>query len=143
MELDLTNIFKGKVGIIGGSGHVGLPFGIALAHAGFLVTLIDINETNNTKINNRTMPFIEKSGEDLLKKLKSTQLTATSDESQLKGHFNFDYVSENSFPYDVQKRIPNTEKALKSLGFEANNPLEKVVDEVIEWVKEAIEKKII
>lgn len=47
----------------------------------------------------------------------------------------FRYVCDKPFTYDVQKRIPNVTKAKKLLGFEAKTSLDKVLDEVIEWIK--------
>ncbi len=51
----------------------------------------------------------------------------------------FVYASDPAYEYDVQKRIPDTEKAKKLLGFEAGIPLEQGVSEVVSWVKEQIE----
>lgn len=51
----------------------------------------------------------------------------------------FRYVSDQPFQYDVQKRIPDTKKAKKILGFEAKTSLESVLDEIIPWVKKQIE----
>lgn len=48
------------------------------------------------------------------------------------------YVSDEPYTYDVQKRIPATEKAKRLLGFEATTPLTKILDEVIPWVREQI-----
>jgi nucleoside-diphosphate-sugar epimerase len=55
----------------------------------------------------------------------------------------FSFISEDPYPHDVQKRIPDTTKAKEILGFEAETPIEQVIDEVIPWIKEAIAKKII
>jgi nucleoside-diphosphate-sugar epimerase len=46
----------------------------------------------------------------------------------------FRHVSDAPFKYDVQKRVPSTEKARRLLGFEATTPLEAVLDEVIPWI---------
>ena len=51
----------------------------------------------------------------------------------------FRYVSDKPFEYDVQKRVPNCAKAKEVLGFEANTPLETILDEVIPWVSEQIQ----
>ncbi|MGD0795816.1 MAG: NAD(P)-dependent oxidoreductase [Dehalococcoidales bacterium] len=51
----------------------------------------------------------------------------------------FRYVSDRPFEYDVQKRIPDVEKARKILGFEAKTMLEDALDEIIPWVKTQIE----
>ena len=51
----------------------------------------------------------------------------------------FNFVSDDGFEYDVQKRIPDTQKAEKILGFVAETTLSQMLDEVIPWVKNAIE----
>jgi nucleoside-diphosphate-sugar epimerase len=50
----------------------------------------------------------------------------------------FRFVSDPAMTYDVQKRVPDTAKAKRLLGFEAATPLAVVLDEVIPWVKEEI-----
>jgi len=50
----------------------------------------------------------------------------------------FEYISDVPFEYDVQKRIPNTEKAKNILNFTANISLEKALDEVIPWVNDMV-----
>ena len=47
----------------------------------------------------------------------------------------FQYVSDPPFKYDVQKRIPSTQKASETLGFAATTDLPKILDEVIPWVE--------
>ncbi len=47
----------------------------------------------------------------------------------------FDYVSDEPFRYDVQKRVPDTKKAERVLGFRAETPLSAVLDELIPWIK--------
>ena len=49
------------------------------------------------------------------------------------------YVSDDPFEYDVQRRVPSTEKASRVLGFEATTSLDEILDEVIPWIEEAIE----
>jgi len=51
----------------------------------------------------------------------------------------FRYVSDKPFEHDVQKRVPDTTKAKKILGFEAKTTLEQMLDEVIPWIKKQIE----
>lgn len=50
----------------------------------------------------------------------------------------FRYVCDPPFEYDVQRRIPATEKAKWMLGFEATTSLDEMLDEVIPWVERAI-----
>jgi UDP-glucose 4-epimerase len=51
----------------------------------------------------------------------------------------FRYVCDPPYPYDVQKRVPSTEKAARLLGFRATTPLNEVLDMVIPWVQRQIE----
>jgi nucleoside-diphosphate-sugar epimerase len=43
-----------------------------------------------------------------------------------------------AYEYDVQKRVPSTEKAKRVLGFEATTSLEQMLDEVIPWITKAV-----
>lgn len=47
----------------------------------------------------------------------------------------FKYICDDPYKYDVQKRIPNVDKAKNILGFEAQISLEESVDEVIEYMR--------
>lgn len=48
----------------------------------------------------------------------------------------FKYISNKPFKHDVQKRIPDTRKAKRILGFSAKTSLDKMLDELIPWIKE-------
>ena len=48
-------------------------------------------------------------------------------------------VSDDPYLYDVQKRVPDVEKARRLLGFEATTPLSEALDEIIPWVQKQIE----
>ncbi len=50
------------------------------------------------------------------------------------------FVNETAFEHDVQKRIPDVTKAKELLGFEAKTSLESMLQEVIPWIQDAIEK---
>lgn len=52
----------------------------------------------------------------------------------------FRYISDEPYVHDVQKRIPNTDKAKKILDFEAEINLSDSLDEVIEWMMKNMEK---
>ncbi len=54
----------------------------------------------------------------------------------------FKYSSVDPFEFDVQKRIPSTEKAKKVLGFEAETTLEEMLDIVIPWIVQAKDKNL-
>jgi len=48
-------------------------------------------------------------------------------------------VNDEPYEYDVQRRIPSTEKAKRMLGFEAITSLDAMLDEVIPWITLAVE----
>ncbi len=50
----------------------------------------------------------------------------------------FRTISDEPFEYDVQRRVPSTEKAKRILGFEATTSLNDMLDEVIPWVTNAV-----
>ena len=51
----------------------------------------------------------------------------------------FRYVCDPPYPYDVQKRVPNVDKATRLLGFRATTPLGEVLDMVIPWVQQQMQ----
>jgi UDP-glucose 4-epimerase len=55
----------------------------------------------------------------------------------------FRYVSDDPFDHDVQKRVPSVEKAKHVLGFEATTTLDEMLDVVVPWVVDAIDKGLI
>ncbi len=57
---------------------------------------------------------------------------------KIRGDEPFRWVSDPPFEHDVARREPDVSKARRLLGFEANTPLEAVLDEVIPWVREQI-----
>jgi UDP-glucose 4-epimerase len=52
----------------------------------------------------------------------------------------FKWISDQPFKYDVQKRIPDTKKAEKMLGFKAKTSLDKILNETIPWVCKMVDK---
>jgi len=56
-----------QITIVGGVGHVGLPFGVVLANNGFKVIAYDISTANVDLVNSGQFPFIELGGDVLLK----------------------------------------------------------------------------
>lgn len=52
----------------------------------------------------------------------------------------FRTVSDAPYPYDVQQRIPNVDKAKDLLGFEAITSLSEMLDEVIPWIRQELEQ---
>jgi UDP-glucose 4-epimerase len=55
----------------------------------------------------------------------------------------FRWVSDDPFDHDVQKRVPATQKAKDVLGFEATTTLDEMLDEVIPWIVNAIDRGLI
>jgi nucleoside-diphosphate-sugar epimerase len=51
----------------------------------------------------------------------------------------FRYASDPPFEHDVQRRIPSTEKAKRILAFEATTSLDEMLDEVVPWIRNAVE----
>jgi nucleoside-diphosphate-sugar epimerase len=47
-------------------------------------------------------------------------------------------VHDDPFDYDVQRRVPATDKAKRVLGFEATTTLDQMLDEVIPWITRAV-----
>jgi UDP-glucose 4-epimerase len=47
-------------------------------------------------------------------------------------------VHDDPFEHDVQRRIPATGKAQRVLGFEATTSLDRALDEVIPWIRQAV-----
>ena len=58
-----------KMTVIGGGGHVGLPFSIVFASAGIQVTALDTSEEKIAKIKEGIMPFLENGAEELLREV--------------------------------------------------------------------------
>jgi nucleoside-diphosphate-sugar epimerase len=55
----------------------------------------------------------------------------------------FRYVSDPPFEHDVQRRVPSTEKAKRVLGFEATTSLDQMLDEVVPWIRDAVQNGLI
>jgi nucleoside-diphosphate-sugar epimerase len=50
----------------------------------------------------------------------------------------FQYVSDEAYEYDVQKRVPSVEKTKRVLEFECTTTLDTMLDEVIPWIENAL-----
>ena len=73
------------VSVLGGGGHVGLPFCLVLANCGYKVFGIDINEAVNKTVAEGKLPYIEEQGEEYLgNALRKKMLIMTSDASKIK-----------------------------------------------------------
>lgn len=58
---------------------------------------------------------------------------------KVKGNIPFRYVSDPAFKYDVQKRVPNVEKAERILKFQTKTSLDQALDEIIPWIQQQID----
>lgn len=74
----------GKLVIIGGCGHVGLPLGIVFANSGTQVVLLDVDHEKIALVNSGRMPFMEKSAEEVLRNVVGKTLAATAETSCLR-----------------------------------------------------------
>ena len=57
---------------------------------------------------------------------------------KIKGDAPLTLVSDDAYEYDVQKRVPDVQKAKDVLGFECTTSLDTMLDEVIPWVTQAV-----
>ncbi len=70
--------------IVGGLGHVGLPFGISLANAGRKTMLYDVNQEAIRTVTEGKMPFLENEAESVLQDvLKRGKLKVSNDKEAI------------------------------------------------------------
>jgi len=50
---------------------------------------------------------------------------------------------DDPFEHDIQKRIPSVDKARDLLGFEARTDLDTMLDELIPWIRDALDKGLL
>ncbi|MEO6350351.1 MAG: NAD-dependent epimerase/dehydratase family protein [Candidatus Limnocylindrales bacterium] len=58
---------------------------------------------------------------------------------KLKGDQALQFVNDEPFDHDVQRRVPDVRKAREVLGFEATTSLSEMLGEVIPWIREESE----
>ncbi len=58
---------------------------------------------------------------------------------KVKGDVPLRLVSDDPFQYDVQRRVPDVQKAMDVLGFKATTSLDEALDEIIPWIGSQIE----
>lgn len=76
-----------NITVIGAAGHVGLPFSLVCANAGYNVLGIDMNKNAVEKINSGIVPFIEEGAEPILKQNLQKQTIRFSDNYSDINHF--------------------------------------------------------
>lgn len=85
MESFTPSAGQKSIAIVGGCGHVGLPFGMAFAKLGYRVYLQDISAAAVSMVMSGKMPFVEDGADELLPQvLASGMLSATTDPAILK-----------------------------------------------------------
>ncbi len=62
---------------------------------------------------------------------------------RLRGDTPFRFVSDAPFEHDVQRRVPSVDKARDVIGFEATTSLDEMLDLVVPWVVDAVDKNLI
>ena len=62
---------------------------------------------------------------------------------KINGDVPIEFSFDEPFQHDVQKRIPDVQKARDLIGFEAKKSLSEMLDEVIPWIRDAISKGFI
>ena len=70
---------KFKVAVVGGAGHIGLPFSCFISNKGIETVIIDVHEENMNKITNKVPPFIEKDLQEELNKAIDSGMVITKD----------------------------------------------------------------
>lgn len=55
----------------------------------------------------------------------------------------FNYISDDPFEHDVQRRVPSVDKARDVLGFECTTTLDQMLDVVVPWIIQAIDDGLI
>jgi nucleoside-diphosphate-sugar epimerase len=58
---------------------------------------------------------------------------------KIKGDVPLRLVSDDPFLYDVQRRVPDVQKAMDAIGFKATTSLDEALDEIIPWIEGQIE----
>eukprot|EP01039_Chlorochromonas_danica_P009714 gene9714-10744_t len=74
----------GKIVVMGGCGHVGLPLAVNLSIAGFHVAAVDISEKVVEEVMAGVFPFVENGGDRYLRAALAKGLKATTDSNEYK-----------------------------------------------------------
>lgn len=75
---------KFDVCVVGGGGHIGLPFGLALAKAGKKVVGYDINQKTVDMIAQGQMPFLEEGAQEVLQATLNRSFWITTDKESVR-----------------------------------------------------------
>jgi nucleoside-diphosphate-sugar epimerase len=59
---------------------------------------------------------------------------------KVRGDAPFRWTSDPAFAHDVQRRVPDVAKARRMLGVECPTTLDEMLDEVIPWIRQAVDE---
>jgi len=83
------NTFPYDVCVIGGAGHVGLPFGLICADSGLRTVIYDIDREKVGQIRSGVMPFAEEGAEEILGRVLPTGRLVVEDRPDLMSRCRF------------------------------------------------------
>jgi len=75
--------FLYDVCVVGGCGHVGLPFALVLADSGLKIAVQDLDEAKVQQVMSGHMPFMENGAQEILERVIGNNLWAKNDPSQI------------------------------------------------------------
>lgn len=81
--------FSHDVCVIGGGGHVGLPFALICADSGLRTVIYDVDSRKVEKIRSGEMPFFEEGAEEMLKRVLGTGRLEVEDRPDLMSRCRF------------------------------------------------------
>ena len=77
--------FANDLCVVGGAGHVGLPFALVFTEAGLRAAIYDKNKSALEQISAGAVPFMEQGADPLLKKALAENRLALSDTPRIVG----------------------------------------------------------
>jgi UDP-N-acetyl-D-mannosaminuronic acid dehydrogenase len=78
--------FQYDLCVIGGAGHIGLPFALLFAHKGLNVAVYDINQTALDMIRRGIVPFMEEGAQGLLAEALASKRILLSNDPRIVGY---------------------------------------------------------
>lgn len=84
-----SHTFPYDVCVIGGGGHVGLPFALICADSGLRTVIYDVDSKKVEQIRSGEMPFFEEGAEEMLRRVLGTGQLAVEDRPDCMSHCRF------------------------------------------------------
>ncbi len=111
-------MFKNKISIIGGAGHIGLPLSVKFSEKKYFVNIIDKNTQNLKLIQNGKSPFKENGiKKKLIQQLRSGRLTFSKELSSIKESKNIILCIGTPIKKNFKPDLKNFYDLIKNLGF--------------------------